>query len=183
MNNPLAEWRWAHTFGITDSFLGENCSFEILSYLKWPWEAQPYTSLCNAHNHPFVHPLCIIDFLISGFLCHNTKASQGRGNNWLGLRWGGEMDEIKPGTPTGLEEHPLRIREASPPGWVGRTAISVTTAPTTSISEHTPISRTSCPGLFPWITESPWAGTFTTAQRHTTQTVPSGVWLWCFLLP
>ena len=104
-----------------------------------------WTSLCDAYNHLFVRILCITDFLTSGFLCHNTKASQGRGSNWLALRWGGELDQIKPGTPTTLEEHFLRIQKALPQCRTRKTTTSVAMTSTASISERKLSSWTSFP--------------------------------------
>lgn len=104
-----------------------------------------WTSLCDAYNHLFVHTLCIIDFLTSGFLCHNTKTSQGSGSNWLALRGGGELNQIKPRTLATLEEHFLKIQEALPQCRTRETTTSVAKASNASISEHKLISRTCCP--------------------------------------
>lgn len=86
------------------------------------------------------------------------------------------MDQIKPGAPSALEEHPLRIQEASPQGRATITMNSVTTTSTASIAEHkSPFPETTVRGLLSWITGSPGEGNFTTAQRPTTHTVPYGI--------
>lgn len=89
-------------------FLRGNLSFEILPYLKWPWEAEHcggngwacamhiQSSLCSP---PLYNRFSFIRFSLPQYKSLPRKEKQ-----LAGLRW--ETDQIKPGTPTAIRKAP-----------------------------------------------------------------------------
>lgn len=130
-------------FDIINSFLGKIAFKSILFEMTFerlsPVEGT-VGSLCDAYNHLFVHTLCIIDFLTSGFLCHNHKNLPRKRKQLAGSerRWRVESDKAK--DPRYLRESTFTEDQEALPQCRTKNNTSVAKASNASISEHKLIS-------------------------------------------